>query len=403
MAEGTIVERLPASIRAVPWSVLSIVAMAIALVALVSTYDPPADAAEEIGSLIRCPVCQGVPIADSPSPMARDMMAILRQSLDEGATRQEAIEAVLGAYPGSLLLEPEVNASTLALWLIPVVALVGGGGLVLTLRRGRRASDVVPERREIEDRLAAVRADLDELALQEAAGDIDQEAAHHLRAAYQTEFTEAQTALAELQPVAEPLARSPRRVAIGAAVIVVALAAIVVAAGAFLVDRPDTTSGVAGALEGDPSDYSNETLAAVIAANQDHPQIDGMRLALAERHFAEGDYQSAFPYSLDVASSDLAARPQVATALTRLGWMADDGNGEVDTALDLLAQARTVAPEDPFPLYLEGIVTWCGNDDAAAAAAAFREVLASGVEDAEVRRQVEGDLAATEAGEACPR
>src|SRR5690606_19667824 len=123
-----------------------------ALVALVSAYDPPTDAAEEIGALIRCPVCQGVPIADSPAPMARDMMAILRQSLNDGATRQQVIDEVLGAYPGSLLLEPEVTASTVALWLIPLGALVGGAGLAFTLRRGRRGFDAAHERTEIEDR-----------------------------------------------------------------------------------------------------------------------------------------------------------------------------------------------------------------------------------------------------------
>ena len=69
----------------------------------------------------------------------------------------------------------------------------------------------------------------------------------------------------------------------------------VLVAGAFIVDRPDQSSGVAD-VAADPSSFSNETLAAVVAANQDHPQIDGMRLALAERYFEEGDYQSAFPY-----------------------------------------------------------------------------------------------------------
>lgn len=398
----TVVDRPTTSSRSFPWGAVSVVALAMILIGLVATYEPPVDQATEIGSLIRCPVCQGVPIADSPAPMARDMMVVLREALDEGATRQEAIDEVLGAYPGSLLLEPTLTGSTAVLWLAPLAALVVGVGLALTVRRSRRGEDAAGERSELERRRHQVQGDLDELAVQVAGGDIEPDAAAHLRTAYQRELAETEKALAEAGATPAPLPRSRRRTAVGAGIVVTALAAVVATAGAFLVDRPPANSGVAG-LEGDPSDFSNETLAAVIAANVDHPQIDGMRLALAERHFEAGDYQSAFPYYLDVADSEQAATGQVATALTRLGWMAFDGNGEVETALSLLSQARTLVPDDPFPLYLEGVVRWCGSGDTQAAAAAFRQVLAAGVQDQDIRSQVEADLAAAEAGEVCSR
>jgi cytochrome c-type biogenesis protein CcmH len=399
LADATL-DRVGTRLRRFPWAVVSTVAMAAVLVALVATYRPGSDPATEIGSLIRCPVCQGVPIADSPSPMARDMMEVLRQSLADGATRQDAIDTLLGAYPGSLLLEPSVSASTIALWLVPLLALVAGAGLAITVRRGSQSRRPGGERREVEIRLGQVESDLSDLAIQVAGGEIDPEAARHLREAYQAELEEARADLAATTAPEPAPTRSPRRVALGAAFVLGSLVLVVAAAGAFLVDRPASTSGVAG-LDGDPADFSNETLAAVIAANADHPQIDGMRMALAERYFEEGDYQAAFPHYLDVASSDLASATQAATALTRLGWMAYDGNGAVDTALDLLAEAQALAPEDPFPLYLEGIVTWCGLDRPDAAADAFRQVLARGVGDDTVRAEVEADLAAAEAGERC--
>lgn len=401
MADATL-DRVGTRLRRFPWAVISTVLLAAVLVTLVATYRPGSDPATEIGALIRCPVCQGVPIADSPSPMARDMMEVLRQTLAEGATRQEAIDTVIGAYPGSLLLEPSVSASTIALWLVPLLALLAGVGLIVTVRRGRQPRSPGVERREVEIRLGQVESDLADLATQVAGGEIDPEAARHLRTAYQAELEEARADLASAAAPAAAPTRSPRRVAVGAIFILGSLLLVVLAAGAFLVDRPDTTSGVAG-LEGDPADFSNETLAAVIAANADHPQIDGMRMALAERYFEAGDYQAAFPYYLEVASSDLASPTQAATALTRLGWMAYDGNGEVETALNLLEEAQVLAPEDPFPLYLEGIVTWCGLDRPDAAAAAFRQVLEGGVGDDAVRAEVEADLAATEAGERCTR
>src|SRR5690606_26214026 len=166
MRDGTVAERTPAVIRSIPWSVISIVVMAATLVVLIATYRPPADTAEEIGSLIRCPVCQGVPISESPAPMARDLMEILRRELAAGASREEAIDAVLGAYPGSLLLEPEVSPTTVALWAVPLVALVVGAGLTLTLRRSRLGAVAVLEETEARHRLDQIRADLDELAAQ---------------------------------------------------------------------------------------------------------------------------------------------------------------------------------------------------------------------------------------------
>lgn len=403
MADNGVAERVTATARSIPWTILSVVALTIVLVALVATHERTVDEAAEIGSLIRCPVCQGVPISESHAPMARNMMAVLRENLDAGATRQEAIDAVMGAYPGSLFLEPSLTGSTLALWLVPALALLGGAGLALTVRRSRRASDVASERSELEQARAQVRSDLDDLAVQVATGDIQAEAAAHLEAAYRAELAEIDAALAGATQPATPLPRSRRRVVAGAVIVLASLAVVVVAAGAFLVDRPDATSGMAGGLEGNPSDYSNETLAAVIAASADHPRIDGMRLALGERYFEEGDYSAAFPYFLDVASSERATDIEAATALTRLGWMAYDGNGEVDTALGLLEEARRLAPEEAYPRYLEGVVRWCGSDDRSEAIEAFREVLAAGVTDADVRVQVEADLAAAENGESCQR
>lgn len=389
--------------RRFPTMVVSTVVLVVALIVLVATGNPGEDLVAELGSQIRCPVCQGVPIADSPAQMATDMMEILRDEVAAGANRQEAIDAVIGAYPGSLLLDPPLSASSVALWLIPALALIGGVGLAATVRRGRTATVSSQERSELNHRLVQVRSDLDDLAGQEAAGDIDHEAAAHLREAYSAELAETEHALTNLTTAPPEERRSTRRGLVGGLILVGAFVVVMVVAGAFVVDRPESGSGVASSLQGDPSDYSNETLAAVIAANQDNPLIDGMRMALAERYFTEGDYPSAFPYYLEVASSDRATPEQAATALTRLGWMAFDGNNEADTALDLLAQAREVLPEDPFPLYLESLVRWCGKGDNAGAAAGLETVLATDGLDDGIRSQIESEYEMITAGEQCPR
>lgn len=390
-----------ALVRRIPWAAISSLLLAAVLVGLVATHETPADTAQQVGSLIRCPVCQGVPISESPSPMAQDMMAILTERLEAGATREEAIDSLLSAYPGSLLLETPVSGSTLPLWLVPLAALVVGVGLATTIRRSRAGHQAPAERAELEQRQEAIRADLDDLASQSAGGEIDPEMASHLRRAYTAELAEAREALASASPTqGTHLPRSRRRVMAGIGAIVGSLVVIVVVAGIFITERPDTASGVAG-VGGDPSQYSNETLAAVIAENQDHPMIDGMRLALAERYFEAGEYSEAFPYFLEIVESENATDVQAATALTRLGWMAYDGNGEAATAMDLLQEAARIVPTDPFPVYLQGIVSWCGLGQPDVAVAAFQQVLDSPDLDEAIRSRIEEDLDTLSSGGSC--
>lgn len=381
--------------RRVPWAVIGSAIMATALVAAVATYRPVEDEARAIGSVIRCPACQGVAISESPAPMARDMMDLVRERLDQGATRTEIVDELLASYTGSMLLDPPATGPTAALWLVPALAGVGGLALAATLRRSRTGVDADGERRELMDRRRQARADLEELSVQVAAGEVGLAVSSDLRAIYLSEIDEADRALAEKGPE-PPAPRSPRRALAGTALVAGSLAVIIAAAAALLTEPPEALAG--GPV--DPGQYSDETLEAVVAANADHPQIDGMRLALAERHFAAGDHQAAFPHYLAVAESELSTDQQAATALTRLGWMAY-GNGEVGTALGLLEEAVGLVPGDPLALYLQGLVRWCGTDDAEAAVALFDQVLSGAQLDPEIREEVEAAATEARSGEAC--
>lgn len=101
-----------------------------------ATSDPPAeDRAREIGSLIRCPVCEGEAIADSPSALAEDMMDLVRTRIDEGLSDQQIIDELIASYSGAQLLDPPLSWETAALWLIP--SLAGAVGVVAAVRRAR--------------------------------------------------------------------------------------------------------------------------------------------------------------------------------------------------------------------------------------------------------------------------
>lgn len=312
--------------------------MAATLAVLVMTGPDRADRVADLGSRIRCPVCEGQPIADSPTQMAQDMMALVEERVAQGATDQAIIDELLASYSGALLIDPPLSGSTLALWIAPAAALLIGIGVIVWWR------------------------------------------SHPLPAG----------------PVSDP--RSRRRL-VGGLVLAGALGASVVIAGFFIQDRETgPLLGVANPSDEDISQISNQTMEAVVAAN---PEILGMRLALAERYFEEGDYRAAFPHYLAVAESELATGEELVAALVRLGWMAWDGNRETETALGLFDQALSIDGSSPTALYLKAQVLWCGMDDVEQAAGLLSQVLTSDRLPQGAHQEVQADLEAVQRGERC--
>ena len=124
------------------------IALATFIVVATVTADPPAeDRAREIGSLIRCPTCQGEAIADSPAPLAEDMMSLVRTRIDEGLSDQQIIDELIASYSGAQLLDPPLSIETAALWLIPALALVLGAAAALSRTRSN-PQPWVPDHRE---------------------------------------------------------------------------------------------------------------------------------------------------------------------------------------------------------------------------------------------------------------
>ncbi len=324
-------------------SVSVIVGMAVVLFFLVSTRPATVDRVEEIGSRIKCPVCQGESIANSPSQMAEDMMDLIAERVSSGLPDEEIVDELLGSYSGAVLLDPPASGSTLVLWLAPAAALVLGLVVILWWRRHPGQ-------------------DWEEPA---------------------------------------PPGRSRARLIIGGVVLVLVFAGIVVFAANSLQDRPAAAAGAADLDERDLSDVSNETMEAVIAANEDDPQINGMRLALAERYFEAADYRSAFPHYLEVAEHPGASDTEAITALVRLGWMAFDGNGEVETAIRLVDEALAIDPDSQLALYVRARVLWCGSAETEQAVEAFEGLLTQPDLPPETRARIESDLDAARAGADC--
>ena len=94
---------------------------------------------EAIAADLRCPVCQGLSVADSHSPTAESIKEDIRRRVDAGES-DAAIKAVyVGSYGEWILLKPETSGVGVLVWVLPVLALLlAVGGLALAFRRWRR-------------------------------------------------------------------------------------------------------------------------------------------------------------------------------------------------------------------------------------------------------------------------
>ena len=97
---------------------------------------------EEVGALLRCPVCQGLSIADSPAAMATKMQARVRELLAIGYDEEQILAYFERSYGEFVRLEPARRGINWLVWLAPPLALAGG--LVLIRRVMRRPVPAPP-------------------------------------------------------------------------------------------------------------------------------------------------------------------------------------------------------------------------------------------------------------------
>jgi cytochrome c-type biogenesis protein CcmH len=95
---------------------------------------------EDIGSLLRCPVCQGLSVADSPATMAQNMKAEVRGLVAKGYTEDQVLAYFERSYGEFVRLRPPLRGVNWLVWLGPLAGLLLGGAIVtLALRRSAAA------------------------------------------------------------------------------------------------------------------------------------------------------------------------------------------------------------------------------------------------------------------------
>src|SRR5689334_720108 len=102
--------------------------------------DPVKEArARELSRELRCMVCQNQSIDDSDAPLARDLRLLVRERIATGDSDSQVIDFLVARYGEFVLLKPRFTPHTLLLWLLPPLALIGGG-LALWFYSRRRSN-----------------------------------------------------------------------------------------------------------------------------------------------------------------------------------------------------------------------------------------------------------------------
>ena len=120
---------------------LVVALLAVAGAALLAAWPAPAGPEERVERIVaelRCPVCQGLSVADSPSESARQMRDLVAQRVAEGRTDAEIREEFRRSYGDWVFLTPETGGPAALMWLAPV--LLVGAGLAFGWSRARARS-----------------------------------------------------------------------------------------------------------------------------------------------------------------------------------------------------------------------------------------------------------------------
>lgn len=123
------------SARKIIAAVVTIALAAIVVVGLIQGDKSDEDRARAIGSRVKCPVCQGVAIADSPSETARAMMDVVEERIADGWSDNQIIDYFSERYTDSIVIDPPFSGNTLMVWLLPILAVVAGVFMIFTRRK----------------------------------------------------------------------------------------------------------------------------------------------------------------------------------------------------------------------------------------------------------------------------
>ncbi len=135
------------------WTLFAVVlALALVLGSGILSSSPPSasERASAIESVVRCPTCEDLSVAQSTAPTAVTVRAAIAQQIAEGRSDQQIKDYLEDRYGASIVLDPPASGWSLLVWLLPLIGgaiAIAAVAVVLVRRRGpatttTRAMDV---------------------------------------------------------------------------------------------------------------------------------------------------------------------------------------------------------------------------------------------------------------------
>ncbi|MGO1501921.1 MAG: cytochrome c-type biogenesis protein [Marinobacter sp.] len=101
---------------------------------------------QDLISELRCPKCQNQNIADSNSPISKDMRNAVYQMMLDGESNDKIVDSLVGRFGEFVKYKPDLDSRTFVLWATPAIAVFGGLLLVVgVVARSRRAGTTAPK------------------------------------------------------------------------------------------------------------------------------------------------------------------------------------------------------------------------------------------------------------------
>ncbi|UCG23174.1 MAG: cytochrome c-type biogenesis protein CcmH [Chloroflexota bacterium] len=118
--------------------IMAILAVALPPLAQGQTVPVTDDEVNEVAKELYCPICESTPLDVCATQACADWREVIRTKLAEGQTAQEIKDYFELQYGPQALAEPPQSGFTLAVWILPILAVVVGGFFFIRYVRGLR-------------------------------------------------------------------------------------------------------------------------------------------------------------------------------------------------------------------------------------------------------------------------
>jgi cytochrome c-type biogenesis protein CcmH len=363
----------------------------------------------QIASQLRCPVCQNLSVADSPSEIAVQMRDIIRERLKRGESG-EAIKAYfISKYGEWVLLSPKPTGLNLIVWSLPFFGLIAGIGwasifLRRWVRRERAPRSSLPMdsqiwewlgRREKQELTSLGREKervleaLEELDFDFRSGKLSEQDHEEMKRLYENRAIALFRSALEREAGTEKVVRQKRRateekmirgwtIPVGGVLLMVGGVAL-----GLLVARSIQPRDERGSITGGPLTGIQEVPAAANAGGElgarqkeeiaSKPADVASLLRLGREAYQRQRYTEA----IDDFKKVLALDPGQPEALTFMGLFMLQA-GHFDQALNTIDRALKVQPQNPPALEIKGMILHKAKGDHRGAIRVWEQLLQNG-------------------------